>query len=113
MFVLFLSGSFIGPAFDKWGARKLMLSGTFLCLAAFIACSFATEFYQLLLAQGLLFGLGCALLYAVERSTLEEKTNKLDSIPLPVPSPNGSTRNAGLLSASSSLGHPLVEFFGP
>ncbi|KAM3528934.1 hypothetical protein MY4038_005642, partial [Beauveria bassiana] len=61
MFVLFLSGSFIGPAFDKWGARKLMLSGTFLCLAAFIACSFATEFYQLLLAQGLLFGLGCAL----------------------------------------------------
>ncbi|KAM3511871.1 hypothetical protein MY11210_004489 [Beauveria gryllotalpidicola] len=61
MFVLFLSGILIGPAFDKWGARKLMLSGTFLCLAAFIACSFATKFYQLLLAQGFLFGLGCAL----------------------------------------------------
>lgn len=62
MFVLFLSGILIGPAFDKWGARKLMLSGTFLCLVSLIACSFATKFYQLLLAQGLLFGLGSALL---------------------------------------------------
>ncbi len=62
MFILFLSGVLVGPAFDKWGARKLMLSGTFLCLVAFISCSFATRFYQFLLAQGFLFGLGCALL---------------------------------------------------
>ncbi|KAK8141448.1 hypothetical protein G3M48_010501 [Beauveria asiatica] len=76
MFVLFLSGSFIGPAFDKWGARKLMISGTFLCLAAFIACSFATEFYQLLLAQGLLFGLGCALLFYPTTSAVSEWFDK-------------------------------------
>lgn len=39
-----------------------MLTGTFLCLVALISCSFAREFYQFLLAQGILFGLGSALL---------------------------------------------------
>ncbi|OAA57741.1 Major facilitator superfamily domain, general substrate transporter [Cordyceps fumosorosea ARSEF 2679] len=76
MFVLFLSGIIIGPAFDKWGARKLMLSGTFLCLIAFLACSFAKEFYQLLLAQGFLFGLGCALLFYPTTSAVSEWFDK-------------------------------------
>ncbi|KAJ6780197.1 hypothetical protein PWT90_04457 [Aphanocladium album] len=76
MFVLFFGGMFIGPAFDKWGARKLMLSGTFLCLVSFIACSFATKFYQLLLAQGFLFGLGCALLFFPTTSAVSEWFDK-------------------------------------
>lgn len=62
MFVLFFSGIFVGPAFDRWGARPLMILGTTCCLVAYIACSFATKFYQLLLAQGFLFGIGCSLL---------------------------------------------------
>ncbi|OAQ99540.1 hypothetical protein LLEC1_04803 [Akanthomyces lecanii] len=76
MFILFLSGVLIGPAFDKWGARKLMFSGTFLCLVAFISCSFATKFYQFLLAQGFLFGLGCALLFYPTTSAVSEWFDK-------------------------------------
>ncbi|TQV92910.1 monocarboxylate transporter [Cordyceps javanica] len=76
MFVLFLSGIAIGPAFDKWGSRKLMLSGTFLCLVSFIACSFATKFYQLLLVQGFLFGLGCALQFYPTTSAVSEWFDK-------------------------------------
>ncbi|EGX95934.1 monocarboxylate transporter, putative [Cordyceps militaris CM01] len=76
MFVLFFGGIFVGPAFDRWGARKLMLTGTFLCLVALISCSFAREFYQFLLAQGILFGLGSALLFYPVTSSVSEWFDK-------------------------------------
>ncbi|KAJ4155545.1 hypothetical protein LMH87_000784 [Akanthomyces muscarius] len=104
MFILFLSGILVGPAFDKWGARKLMLSGTFLCLVAFISCSFATRFYQFLLAQGFLFGLGCALLFYPTTSAVSEWFDKRRGLAL------------GLVCSGASAGGilwPMVlnEFF--
>ncbi|KAJ3496182.1 hypothetical protein NLG97_g2845 [Lecanicillium saksenae] len=76
MFVLFLGGIVVGPAYDRWGARLLMLLGTFLCLLSFVACSFSTQFYQLLLAQGFLLGVGCALLFYPTTSAVSEWFDK-------------------------------------
>ncbi|KAJ6779721.1 hypothetical protein PWT90_02064 [Aphanocladium album] len=76
MFVLFLGGILVGPAYDRWGARLPMLLGTFLCLLSFVACSFSTQFYQLLLAQGFLLGVGCALLFYPTTSAVSEWFDK-------------------------------------
>lgn len=62
LFILFLGGAVVGPIFDKYGSRALMFSGTAVCLLSFICSSFATQFYQYLLAQGILLGIGNALL---------------------------------------------------
>ncbi|KAL7786644.1 major facilitator superfamily domain-containing protein [Trichoderma ceciliae] len=62
LFVLFLGGAVVGPIFDKYGSRALMFSGTAVCLLSFICSSFATQYYQYLLAQGILLGIGNALL---------------------------------------------------
>lgn len=61
--LLFLSGAVFGPAFDKWGARKLMIPGAVLYLLSFILASFSTQYWQFLLSQGMMFGIGNALLY--------------------------------------------------
>ncbi|KAK5987507.1 MFS-type transporter pynF [Cladobotryum mycophilum] len=72
LFILFLGGTVCGSAFDKWGSRKLMLSGTVICLISFIATSFATKYYQYLLAQGILFGIGNAMLFYPATGAISE-----------------------------------------
>lgn len=62
LFILFLGGAVVGPIFDKYGSRALMLSGTAVCLLSFICSSFAAHYYQYLLSQGILLGIGNALL---------------------------------------------------
>lgn len=62
LFVLFAAGIVVGPAFDRWGSRKLMSTGTLLLLVSYLAASLSTEYYQILLSQGFLFGIANALL---------------------------------------------------
>ncbi|KAM0248645.1 hypothetical protein ACHAQJ_009387 [Trichoderma viride] len=57
LFILFLGGAVVGPIYDKYGSRALMFSGTAVCLLSFICSSFATHYYQYLLAQGILLGI--------------------------------------------------------
>ncbi|PHH79144.1 hypothetical protein CDD83_3895 [Cordyceps sp. RAO-2017] len=61
--LFFLGGLFVGPAFDKYGSRCLMQLGTAFCLASFVCTSWSTQYWHYLLAQGLLFGVGNALLF--------------------------------------------------
>jgi MFS transporter, MCT family, aspergillic acid transporter len=60
-FTLFISGLLLGPLFDKFGARRLMIPGTFVYVVALMLTSISTKFWHLLLAQGFLLGFGCAL----------------------------------------------------
>lgn len=60
---MFTGGIVIGPAFDTWGARRLMIPGAIACIASHIGASFSSKFYQLLLTQGFLFGIRNAMLY--------------------------------------------------
>lgn len=60
-----LQGGPIGIAFDKYGPRVLLLAGTFCYILSIMLTSISTQYYQLILAQGVLFGLGVGLLYVL------------------------------------------------
>lgn len=57
-----LQGGFIGRIFDEFGPRVLMLVGTLIYVTSIMATSFATQYYQYVLSQGILFGLGVGML---------------------------------------------------
>ncbi|TDL13995.1 MFS general substrate transporter [Rickenella mellea] len=61
--VFFLSGAPIGRLFDTYGPRRLLMLGTFLFVLSIMLVSIATEFWELLLAHGFLFGLGVGMLF--------------------------------------------------
>ncbi|KAJ1935660.1 hypothetical protein GGF37_005912, partial [Kickxella alabastrina] len=60
-----LSGSvFTGPLTDKFGFRAVPLVGTTICSIALLLASFTNALWQLVLTQGVMFGIGAALIYA-------------------------------------------------
>ncbi|KAF4509486.1 hypothetical protein G6O67_003657 [Ophiocordyceps sinensis] len=63
LFIFFVGGLFVGPAFDRYGSRPLMKLGTACCVASFLFTSWATQFWHYLLAQGFLFGTSNALMF--------------------------------------------------
>lgn len=48
--------------FDLYGPRILMAAGSLLYILSLVLTSISTQFYQYILAQGILFGLGVGLL---------------------------------------------------
>jgi hypothetical protein len=62
-FLLFLAGVVAGPFFDKGHMRLLVLLGTFFITLGLMLTSVCTEYYQLFLAQGVVVGLGCGLVF--------------------------------------------------
>ncbi len=57
-----LQGAPIGRLFDAHGPKGLMITGTICYVGSMILTSFCKEFYQYILCQGVLFGLGVGLL---------------------------------------------------
>lgn len=55
-------GGFVGRMFDLYGPRPLMIAGTLCYVTSIVMTSVCVKFYQYLLAQGLLFGLGVGLM---------------------------------------------------
>lgn len=72
LFLLFLGGLFVGPAFDKYGSQRLLSLGTLSCVAAFVLTSWSTDYWHYLLAQGFLFGAGNALLFYPTTGAISE-----------------------------------------
>lgn len=60
-------GAPIGLAFDSYGPTALMSSGSMIFVASLMLTSISTQYYQYLLCQGILFGLGVGLLYVDSR----------------------------------------------
>ncbi|KAG7444069.1 MFS general substrate transporter [Guyanagaster necrorhizus] len=63
LWVFFFSGGPIGFMFDLYGPRILMATGSLLYILSLVLTSISTQFYQYVLAQGILFGLGVGLLF--------------------------------------------------
>lgn len=63
VFLLMAGGFFFGPLFDLGYARSMLVTGTFLLVLGFMMASLATEYYQILLAQGFCVGIGTGCLY--------------------------------------------------
>ncbi|CAL1713796.1 unnamed protein product [Somion occarium] len=63
LWVFFFSGGFVGRLFDAYGPHVLMILGTVILVVSTMITSICTEYYQYILCQGVLFGLGVGLLF--------------------------------------------------
>ncbi len=61
--LLILGGVVTGPIYDRGYVRELIMVGTVLTVLGVMMLSLATEYYQILLAQGWCIGLGSGILY--------------------------------------------------
>ena len=55
-------GCFVGRIFDAYGPRVLMVPGTVMLTLSIMMTSLSTRFYQYVLAQGVLFGVGVGMM---------------------------------------------------
>jgi MFS family permease len=62
LFFVFIVGIQVGPVFDKYGPRLIVLAGGLLIATSLFILSVCQEFYQILLSYSVMGGLGGALL---------------------------------------------------
>jgi MFS family permease len=56
-----IQGLFVGRLFDAYGPKRLILLGTILTTLSLMLTSICTRYYEFLLAQGVLLGIGTGL----------------------------------------------------
>lgn len=56
-------GAFVGPVYDRGHLRALLLSGSFMIVFGHMMLSLCKEYWQVLLAQGFVVGIGGGCLY--------------------------------------------------
>jgi MFS family permease len=62
-FISFFLGIYVGPLFDKYGPRYLVMSGTACLAVSLMLLSISYEYWHFLLAFGILSGLASSLLF--------------------------------------------------
>ncbi|PYI11581.1 MFS general substrate transporter [Aspergillus sclerotiicarbonarius CBS 121057] len=62
-FMMFFGGPFVGILFDNYGPRYIILGGTILHVLGIMMTSISTEYYQILLAQGICSPIGTSALF--------------------------------------------------
>jgi len=60
---VFLGGPIFGKVFDSYGPRYLLLCGTFLHVFGLMMTSLSTQYYQILLSQGVVSALGASAVF--------------------------------------------------
>ena len=58
----FGQGAAVGRCFDRYGPRLLLVAGASIYVSSMVMISWCKSYYQYLLAQGALFGLGVGLM---------------------------------------------------
>ncbi|KAF8802188.1 MFS general substrate transporter [Phlegmacium glaucopus] len=97
--IFFVTGAPIGRLFDAYGPTWLMVAGTICCLTSTMTTSVCTEYYQYILSQGVLFGLGVGLLFYPSLSSISTHFSKYRATAL------------GVAVAGSSVGgvlYPII-----
>jgi len=60
----FFLATIVGQIFDTYGPRMLIVVGTILIGLSLILTSVLSEYYELMIAHGVIFGIGSAMLYS-------------------------------------------------
>ena len=63
VFMMFFGGPFCGKIFDNYGPRYLILVGSFMQVFGLMMTSLSTQYYQFILAQGILSALGASAVF--------------------------------------------------
>ena len=63
VFFMLFGGAFVGNIFDNYGARYLLLVGTFLHVFGLMMTSISTEYYQFLLSQAICSPIGASMVF--------------------------------------------------
>ncbi|KAJ7500859.1 MFS general substrate transporter [Mycena galericulata] len=70
LWVFFFSGGPIGRLYDQYGPRWIMVIGTVIYVFSIMMTSISTQYYQYLLAHGIVFGLGVGMLFYPSMSSV-------------------------------------------
>ncbi|KIY52448.1 MFS general substrate transporter [Fistulina hepatica ATCC 64428] len=89
---LWLFFASVSRLYDKYGPRSLLITGTLLCAVSTVGTSLCTEYYQFIICQGILFGLGVGLLFYPSLASVATHFHRYRATAL------------GLASAGSSVG---------
>ncbi len=82
--LLICSGVVTGQLFDRGYFKSLMFIGAFLSTFAVMMVSLSTEFYQILLSQGIAVGLGCGALFTPTMALIARTFRKKRAIAMGV-----------------------------
>jgi nitrate/nitrite transporter NarK len=66
-------GAPIGRAFDLYGPRPIMTLGTAVLVFSIMMTSISKEYYQYVLSQGILFGLGVGMMLVARHHTKKQR----------------------------------------
>ncbi|KAG4431064.1 hypothetical protein IFR05_013456 [Cadophora sp. M221] len=70
VFMMFFGGPVFGKVFDNYGPRWLLLGGTFFHVFGLMMTSLSTQYYQFILAQGILSALGASAIFYAAMSSV-------------------------------------------
>ncbi|KAK7403530.1 hypothetical protein QQX98_010708 [Neonectria punicea] len=70
IFIMMGMGPIIGMLYDHYGPRNLILAGTFLHVFGLMMTSLSTQYYQILLAQGICSALGVSAIFQPALNTI-------------------------------------------
>lgn len=71
--LLLLQGPFVGVIFDRYGPRHLLLVGSLLHVLGIMMTSLGSEYYQILLAQGVCSSIGAACIFQPCKNLTKKK----------------------------------------
>ncbi|KAH8880176.1 major facilitator superfamily transporter [Thozetella sp. PMI_491] len=89
-FLSFFLGIYVGPLFDRYGPRWLILAGTVCTVTGLMLLSVSFEYWHFLLAFGLLSGTGTALLFTPSIAVIGHYFNEKRGLATGVASTAGS-----------------------
>ncbi|PIL34880.1 MFS general substrate transporter [Ganoderma sinense ZZ0214-1] len=82
LWVFFFCGGFVGRLFDAYGPRPIMVVGTLMLVLGTMMTSISSEYYQYILAQGILVGLGIGTVFYPSLAAISTHFDKYRSTAL-------------------------------
>ncbi|KOC10502.1 monocarboxylate transporter [Aspergillus flavus AF70] len=76
IFFMFAMGPIVGKLYDTFGARYLIIGGTFFHVFGLMMASISTQYYQLLLSQGICSAIGAAAIFQPALSAVSAWFNR-------------------------------------